>query len=94
VAQNNEIFNRLKAQYEKVVEQNKCLQQELQPFRDEYFKDLSMVQIAELAKYTFSTKAENNKMADLLEKIYFSEVLNEVNKQKIEEILAWRLLRY
>jgi hypothetical protein len=84
-----DILEQMSNQYEKVVQQNKCLQQELQPFRDEYFASLSMVQIAELAKKSIRITADNSNMQDLLETIYYTvNGLDKDIKQKIEEIIV------
>jgi len=57
------------AQYNLVVEQNKNLQQDLMPFRDKYFANLPMGQIAELAKKSIRLTDENMKQYHLFEKI-------------------------
>lgn len=61
-------------QYEKVVQQNRELQQEvfklnemLKPFEDEYFKGLSFKEIAGLAKTRLATGEELLKVIHLLE---------------------------
>lgn len=69
-----ENLEKTKAQYEKVVEQNRNLQAELQPFRQEYFKGLNTLVIAELAKSQIKTTAQNIRIEDLIEYVYKTTV--------------------
>ena len=48
---------------------NKQLEHQLKPFRDEYFRGLDNVAIAELAKKSIRITAENYKLEDILIKI-------------------------
>lgn len=53
------LLNSAIAQYNLVVEQNRNLQQELQPFRAAYFRNLSMPVIASLAQKSIALTEEN-----------------------------------
>lgn len=57
-------------QYNKVVEQNKDLQKELQPFRQIYFKNLSTTVIAEMAKSQLRATAQQIEQEHLIDYIY------------------------
>ena len=82
------------AQYNKVVAQNRELQQELKPMRDPYFKNLSTDVIAELAKKSIRVTADNsdlfNLVQDIAEKInaIYGEEVNvyQVNNEKYVKV--------
>lgn len=59
-------------QYNEVVEQNKNLQKELQPFRQPYFKNLTTDTIAELAKKSFRLTTQSIEAENLIESIYYT----------------------
>lgn len=81
-------------QYEKVVQQNRELQQEimklnkqLEPFEDEYFKGLSYKEIAGLAKTRLAAGEELNNVIHLLEYIKDELVDLDVSNSHISNIL-------
>ena len=81
-------------QYEKVVQQNRELQQEilklnkqLEPFEDEYFKGLSYKEIAGLAKTRFAIGEELNNVIHLLKYIKDELVDLDVSNSHISNIL-------
>ena len=81
-------------QYEKVVQQNRELQQEimklnkqLEPFEDEYFKGLSCKEIAGLAKTRLAAGEELNNVIHLLEYIKDELVDLDVSNSHISNIL-------
>lgn len=81
-------------QYEKVVQQNRELQQEimklnkqLEPFEDEYFKGLSYKEIAALAKTRLAVGEELNNVIHLLEYIKDELVDLDVSNSHISNIL-------
>ena len=63
-------LEKTQAQYNAVVNQNRELQEELRPFRHEYFKALDTNTIAELAKKSIKITTLNIKMEELLDYIY------------------------
>lgn len=63
-------LEKIQAQYNAVVNQNRELQEELRPFRHEYFKALDTNTIAELAKKSIKITTLNIKIEELLEYIY------------------------
>ena len=63
-------LEKTQAQYNAVVNQNRELQEELRPFRHEYFKALDTNTIAELAKKSIKITTLNIKMEELLGYIY------------------------
>ena len=63
-------LEKTQAQYNAVVNQNRNLQEELRPFRHEYFKDLDTKTIAELAKKSIKIITLNIKLEELLDYIY------------------------
>lgn len=60
----------LEKEIERLQTQNRLLQAELAPFRDDYFKDLDNSQVAELAKKSVRITKENREMEELLNDIY------------------------
>lgn len=81
-------------QYEKVVQQNRELQQEimklnnmLKPFEDEYFKGLSYPEIAQLAKTRLAVGEELSNVIKLLEYIKDELVDLDVSNTHINNIL-------
>ena len=62
-------LNSKKIEYEMLELLNKQLEHQLKPFKDEYFKGLDNVSIAELAKKSIRITAENCKLEDILIKI-------------------------
>ena len=70
------LLNAATAQYNLVVEQNKNLQQDLMPFRDKYFSNLSMPVIAELAKKSIRLTDENLKYYHFFE--YIKEICDQL----------------
>ena len=64
-------------QYNKVVAQNRELQQELKPMRDPYFKGLSTDVIAELAKKSIRVTADNSDLFNLVQDI--AEKINAID---------------
>ena len=56
----------LEKEIERLQTQNRLLQAELAPFRDDYFKDLDSSQVAELAKKSVRITKENREMEELL----------------------------
>ena len=81
-------------QYEKVVQQNRELQQELNeikkqyaPFEDEYFKGLSYKEIAGLAKTRLAVGEELNNVIHLLEYIKDELVDLDVSNTHINNVL-------
>lgn len=65
-----EELEKTQTQYNAVVNQNKQLQEELRPFRHEYFKALDTKTIAELAKKSIKITTLNIKLEELLDYIY------------------------
>ena len=63
------LLNAAIAQYNLVVEQNRNLQQELQPFRINYFRNLSTKHIAALAQKSIALTDENMKYYHFFEDI-------------------------
>ena len=63
-------FRLNKEEIERLQTQNRLLQAELAPFRDDYFKDLDNTQVAELAKKSIRITRENREMEELLNDIY------------------------
>lgn len=63
-------LEKTQTQYNAVVNQNKQLQEELRPFRHEYFKALDTKTIAELAKKSIKITTLNIKLEELLDYIY------------------------
>ena len=88
---NAEDIERIKAQYEAVVQQNRDLQAELQPIRQPYFKGLSAEVITELAKSQLKTVVQNINAEALIDYILETiENASDVNalriiKQEIEK---------
>lgn len=81
-------------QYEKIVQQNRELQQELNevkkqyaPFEDEYFKGLSYKEIAGLAKTRLAVGEELNNVIHLLEYIKDELVDLDVSNTHINNVL-------
>jgi len=72
IQDNCKLLKNVVNQYEKVVEQNKNLQAELQVFRQPYFKNLTTETIAQLAKSQLKTTAEMIKMQNTLDDINFT----------------------
>lgn len=60
----------LEKEIERLQTQNRLLQAELAPFRDDYFKDLDSSQVAELAKKSVRITRKNREMEELLNDIY------------------------
>ena len=84
-------------QYNKVVEQNKDLQKELQPFRQIYFKNLSTTVIAEMAKSQLRTTAQLINAETLIDFILQTlENASDINAKRIikQEISKYRGLKY
>lgn len=69
------LLNAAMAQYNLVVEQNRNLQQELQPFRINYFRNLSTKHIAALAQKSIALTDENMKY------YHFFEDIDEMARQ-------------
>ncbi len=63
-------LEKTQAQYDQVVNQNRNLQTELQPFRHSYFKSLGTEVIAELAKKSIRLTACDIEAKDLIDFIY------------------------
>jgi len=63
------------------------LEKELEPFMDEYFKGLTKVDIAKLAKKSIRLTKENNNLVYLLEEINEKiELINSSPVKKMKEI--------
>lgn len=75
----------LEKEIERLQTQNRLLQAELAPFRDDYFKNLDNTQVAELAKKSIIITRENREMEELLNDIY-SKLTKYVKEHKIEEL--------
>ena len=89
----------LEKEIERLQTQNRLLQAELAPFRDDYFKDLDNSQVAELAKKSIRITKENREMEELLNDIYeesryktvlsfnvYSKLAKYVKEHKLEEL--------
>lgn len=63
------IITDIKSQNNRLIEQNRQLQEELQPFKDDYFKGLDNKTIAELAKKSIRITAENSRLENCLQEI-------------------------
>ena len=81
-------------QYEKIVQQNRELQQELNqlkkqyaPFEDEYFKGLSYAEIAQLAKTRMNIAQELNDIIKVLEYIKDELIELDVSNTHINNVL-------
>ena len=68
----------IKAQNVRLIEQNRQLQKELEPFKDDYFKGLDNKTIAELAKKSIRITAENRRLENCLQEIkgIVSKIIN------------------
>lgn len=58
-----------KSQNKGLIEQNRELQKELEPFKDDYFKGLDNKTIAELAKKSIRITAENRRLENCMQEI-------------------------
>lgn len=65
----NKIFIDIKSQNKGLIEQNRELQEELQPFKDDYFKGLDNKTIAELAKKSIRITTKNSRLENCLQEI-------------------------
>lgn len=64
-------------------------EQELEPFKDDYFKNLDIKNIAELAKKSIRLTTENRKLEDALDKIeqYRIAEINDEEEEKNDTVL-------
>lgn len=64
-------------------------EQELEPFKDDYFKNLDIKNIAELAKKSIRLTTENRKLEDALDKIeqYRIAEINDEDEEENDTIL-------
>lgn len=98
--QNQELTKQLEQpqnQYEQVVKQNQSLQQELQPFRQIYFKNMPTVMIAEMAKSQLKTTTQLINAETLIDFILQTlENASDINAKRIikQEISKYRGLNY
>lgn len=84
-------------QYDAVVNQNRDLQTELRPFRQIYFKNLSTVVIAEMAKSQLKTTTQLINAETLIDFILQTlENASDINAKRIikQEISKYRGLNY
>ena len=70
-------------------DENNRFKRELQPFNDNYFKDLDTKTIAELAKKSIRLTTENRKLENALDEIeeYINTQLEELAVKKIKDII-------
>lgn len=70
-------------------DENNRFKRELQPFNDDYFKDLDTKTIAELAKKSIRLTTENRKLENALDEIeeYINTQLDELPVNKIKDII-------
>ena len=78
-------------QYNAVVQQNKELQSELQPFRQPYFKGLTTAVIAELAKSQIKTVAQNINAQTLID--YIEQTITNAGTENAIRIIKQEIER-
>ena len=70
-------------------DENNRFKREIQPFNDDYFKDLDTKTIAELEKKSIRLTTENRKLENALDEIeeYINTQLDELAVKKIKDII-------
>lgn len=81
----------IKAQNVRLIEQNRQLQEELEPFKDNYFKGLDNKTIAELAKKSIRITSENRRFENCLQEIK-AIAINEIKELTDSAINGGRYL--